>query len=85
MGSLVALFPKVLSVVGAAVGIVEQFKGDKKGVEKQTAAVGLIGVLGGLLEGFDIRWLRDGEVLEAVKGLIDAVVRFQNAVEKAKG
>lgn len=84
MGSVIAFLPKIVSVVGMAVGVVEQMKGDKKGVEKQTAAVGLVGVLAGLLDGFDIRWLRHEGVLKALKGLIDAVVELSNQIEQAK-
>lgn len=84
MSALMGFIPQIVSIVGMAVGIVEKVQGDKHGAEKQTAAVGLIGVLGGLLDGFDIRWLSDAEVLDALKGLIDAVVKFSNSVEAAK-
>lgn len=85
MGAVLAALPKLASIVGVAVRVVEELKGEKKGAEKQTAAVGMVSLLGGLLEDFDIRLLQDPAVLTAVKGMIDAQVALMNAIEQATG
>ena len=72
---------KLLPLVFAAITAVEKFSTGRSGKDKQDAAVELVGDLVPVLEagiGKDI--VNDGDVQDAIRKVIDAVVAFQNVV-----
>lgn len=71
--------------VGAATAIVEQLPG-LKGKQKQDAAIELVKqTLAGAEQVTDKDLLDDADLEQAARGVVDAVVAFQNMVKKKKG
>jgi hypothetical protein len=79
-----AAIPKLLPVITLAVGLVERLAGGKKGKDKQDEAVNVTTQLGAILGGLDLELLLDPEVQKAIRDVIDAVVKIQNAARDAR-
>ena len=76
---------KLVPVIVAAVQAVETLLTNKKGKEKQDAAVDMVRTLLPLVEGYvgqDL--LDDAQVQLAVRAAIDAVVALQNTVDAVR-
>lgn len=73
---------RIASVIPIVVGAIEKLGGNKKGKEKQDAAIDMIGDLIEAIEGATGKDLVNNEqVQEAARKAIDAVVELQNVAK----
>jgi predicted amino acid dehydrogenase len=80
MGAFFQMVVRAIPVIVAAIGAVEKLS-EKKGKEKQDAAVAIIGDLIPLIESTIPREIVDeGQVQDAIRKVIDAIVALQNVV-----
>jgi predicted amino acid dehydrogenase len=80
MGAFFQMVVKAIPVIVAAIGAVEKLS-DKKGKDKQDAAVAIVGDLIPLIESTIPREIVDeGQVQDAIRQVIDAIVALQNVV-----
>jgi predicted amino acid dehydrogenase len=80
MGAFFQMVVKAIPVIVAAIGAVEKLS-DKKGKDKQDAAVAIVGDLIPLIEATIPREIVDeSQVQDAIRKVIDAIVALQNVV-----
>jgi predicted amino acid dehydrogenase len=80
MGAFFQMVVRAIPVIVAAIGAVEKLS-EKKGKEKQDAAVAIVGDLIPLIESTIPREIVDeGQVQDAIRKVIDAIVALQNVV-----
>jgi hypothetical protein len=79
-----AIVPRILPVISMAVGMVERMATAKKGKDKQDEAVTIVTQFAPLIGGGLDLLLPEDDVQKALRDLIDAVVRLQNAARDAR-
>lgn len=80
MGAFFTMVIRVIPVIVAAIGAVEKLS-DKKGKDKQDAAVAIVGDLVPLIESTIPKDIVDEALVQdAIRKVIDAIVSLQNVV-----